>query len=190
MAKKYDPNQPRVPKGKPTGGEWTATQPSLFEKSLREGAGLNEYEEKVATVGKALYRNSEVTVYKVNKFKEAPKQGTLLAYKIKGEKRGEIISARSTDGDLIHGQMVRAAYGESEDVDTFVRLWVDVFGTIRGSLTYAGVPLGYGASESEISKAVDNMYKALDKLTELGLPKGTKIEIGGDGFIQNIITTI
>lgn len=38
--KKYDPNQPRDPKGTDTGGQWTAKQLSLFDAALRKGAGL------------------------------------------------------------------------------------------------------------------------------------------------------
>lgn len=86
MAKKgYNPDQPRVPAGSSQGGEWTATQLSLFEYGLREGADLphkpDKRERKELKTEMGIRREWE-RGFKLNEDPDRP-QGISETHKIK-----------------------------------------------------------------------------------------------------------
>jgi hypothetical protein len=96
----------------------------------------------------------------------------------------------STDTDMTHGKMIREINGIDDSVDNYVRFEYG-YGNrneMIASIASAGVIVDSSWFDGGKTRAIDNIYKAIDKLVSIGLPTNTVVRIMDYGN-PDILTT-
>jgi len=160
-----------------------AGRPGKVGGSAEKGAGKNIHVLKWRDQDGQEHKG---IVKKIDKYEETPKNG-MGVYAIKGKNKGEILytsEGEDVKGSATHGQMVRAVHPE-ENVDNYVRFYFDK-DFIQFNTLYASEEIG--KDDEWKTRAVNNIYKTMDKLSSAGIPDKTKVFVLGPG--GQIVTTI
>jgi hypothetical protein len=134
----------------------------------------NEY-----SIGEKILDNKHGTIFKLESADNLPKN-SLIAVGI-GRNKNNIYLGISK-GDLTHNRMIQSI-NPNDNVDNYVRFESFAFyegqkSSLSVSIASAGIPIDENFTEE---KAMKNIYYAIDKLINKGLPTDTIITIGRAG---------
>ena len=148
---KYSPDQPRDDIGR-----WTD-----------EGNSVSQYGELIKKT------DSGDEIYQLRNANNLPNK-SIIAVQMTGKN-----IYISTDTDMTHGKMIREINGIEDSVDNYVRFEYG-YGNrneLIASIASAGIVVDSSWLDVGRTKAIDNIYKAIDKLVAIGLPSSTIVRI-------------
>jgi len=129
-------------------------------------------------------KTHEADVYQIEQFGDLPKSGGVFA--LLGGNKGEFLfssEGENAKGSMTHGQMIRAVH-DAETVDNYVRFYFTPNG-LEFSVTSAAVEV---SGSDWADRAVDNIYKSLDRMAAAGVPGDTPVRIKrGAKYIETTV---